>query len=105
MPIEARCVWESLLPARPEAPTFEPLHEQQRFPRPKWQLLEEAKRRKAEQERLIIGMVVGSLVTIVATLCATFWWVRVRRVAKRYKVCDRSSQTLNPNPNPRTLVT
>lgn len=84
---------ENLLHALAEAPpTFEPLHEQQRFARLKWQLLGEAKNRKLRERNLIIGMVVGVLVTIVATLCATFWWVRVRRVAKLYKVCDRTFQ-------------
>ena len=42
---------------------------------------------------MIIGTAVGVPVAIVATLCAIFWWVRVRRVAKRYKVCDPSFQT------------
>lgn len=63
----------------------------------KWQLLNDFKKKKlkAAQEAqeaalrnriLVVGTVVGLLMAIIATVCVTICWVRVRRVADRYEV-------------------
>ena len=88
----------------PEAPSLDPLREQRLHAHPllarKWQLLARFEKREAEKQKtaekaqeadrreriMIVGTVVGLLIAIVATLGVTIWWVRVRRVAKLYRV-------------------
>jgi len=124
MQSRARCVAACRLPlATPDSPlpstvsfgAYTLTHAHASLIARKWQLLNDFKKKKlkAAQEAqeaalrnriLVVGTVVGLLMAIIATVCVTICWVRVRRVADRYEVrhsnlaptknCTDSSQIL-----------